>query len=180
MSKKDKSLSNVTLSKSKSAEIDSSIRTIKKVVIFFLIIFTAVGIYLVKQSKEKTDDKNLVGYTLKNEKLVDNCSLVSVEGFYLGKGVLKGEVHYIFQVEKNGEKSNNVDVTEKELEVVYVSSNNSAEKPGTVKAYTRTYTKEDKNKVLKTQSRYFYKAYIPQGTIKDCGELTTDSENSDE
>ncbi|MTK13196.1 MAG: hypothetical protein F8N39_14285 [Clostridiaceae bacterium] len=180
MSKKDKSLSNVTLSRSKSAEIDSSIRTIKKVVIFFLVIFTAVGIYLVKQSKEKKDDKNLVGYTLKNEKLVDSCNLVSVEGFYLGKGVLKGEVHYIFQAEKNGEKSNNIDVTEKELEIVYVPSNNSAEKPGTVKAYTRTYTKEDKTKGLKTQNRYFYKVYIPEGTIKDCGELTTASENSDE
>ena len=179
MRNKNKSLNNVTLSTSKSAELDSSVRKITKVVILILVIFIAIVIYIAKQSKEKKDDKNLVGYTVKKEQLVDICNLVSIEGFYLGKGTLKGEVHYIFQVEKDGEKSNNVDATEKDIEIIYVSSNNSIEKPGTVKAYARTYTKEDKNKGLKTQDRYFYKVYISNGTIKDCGELTTDSESSD-
>lgn len=180
MSKKNNPLSNVTLSKLKSAEIDSSIRKIKKIVIFVLVIFIAIGIYISKQSKEKKDDKNLVGYSVKKEQLVDTCNLASVEGFYLGKGVLKGEVHYIFQAEKNGQKSNNVDVTDKDIEIIYVSSDSAAEKTGTVKAYARTYTKEDKNKGLKTQNRYFYKVYISDGTIKDCGELTTDPVSSDE
>lgn len=179
MSNKKDSLSNITLSKSKSAQIDKSMRTIKKVVIFFsllfLVLLTILTIYSNKQAKEKQDEKNLVGYTLKNEQLVDTCNLVPIEGFYLGKGVLKGEVHYIFQGEKNGQKSNNIDATEKEVEIIYVTSDNSKEKPGTVKAYARAYTKEDKNKVLKTQDRYFYKIYIPENTIKDCGELTTDS-----
>lgn len=180
MSNKDKSLSNITLSKSKSAELDSSIRKIKKAAVFLLVILITVTIYISNKSKEKDDDKNLVGYTLKNEQLVDTCNLVSVEGSYLGKGILDGEVHYIFQAEKNGQKSNNVDATEKEIEIVYVPSSNSTEKPGTVKAYARTYTKEDKNKGVKTQNRYFYKIYIPNNTIKDCGELTTESESSDE
>lgn len=184
MSNKNKSLSNVKLSRSKSAELDSSMRTIKKVVIsfslFFLILLITISIYSSKQSKEKEDDKNLVGYTLKNEQLVDTCNLVPVEGFYLGTGTLNGEVHYIFQAEKNGEKSNNVDITEKDIELVYVTSNNSTEKPGTVKAYSRTYTKESKNKAVKTQNRYFYKVYIPTGTTKYCGELTTDSQSSDD
>ncbi len=184
MSNEKDSLSNVTLIKSKSAELDKSMRTIKKIVIsislFFLFLTIALVMYSNKQKNEKQDEKNLVGYTLKHEQLVDTCKLVSVEGFYLGKGVLNGEVHYIFQAEKNGQKSNNMDVTEKDIEITYVTSNNSTEKPGTVKAYARTYTKEDKNKVLKTQDRYFYKVYIPKDTIKDCGELTTDSEKNEE
>jgi len=175
MGKKRKSLSNVTLSKSKSAKKDRPKSKIKKIVIFLLVILIPLSIYMAKQSKEKKNDKNLVGYTIKKEQLVDTCNLVSVEGFYLGKGVLKDEVHYIFQAEKNGEKSDNIDVTATDIEIIYVSSNNSTEKPGTVKAYSRTYAKEDKNKGLKTQTRYFYKVYIPEGTIKDCGELTTDS-----
>lgn len=172
MSNKYKSINNVK--SFNSAIADSSMKKLKKIIIIFLVILIPVTIYLAKQSKEKKDDKNLVGYTVKNEQLVDTCNLVSIEGFYLGKGTLKGDIHYIFQAEKNGEKSNNIDATDKDIEIIYVSSNNSTEKPGTVKAYTRTYAKEDKNKGLKTQNRYFYKVYIPDNAIKDCGKLTTD------
>lgn len=184
MSNKKDSLSNVTLVKSKSAQLDKSMRTLKKVVIsislFVLFLTISLVMYSNKQNKEKQDEKNLVGYTLKHEQLVDTCDLVTVEGFYLGKGVLNGEVHYIFQAEKNGEKSNNIDASDKDIEIIYVTSSTPTEKPGTVKAYSRTYTKEDKTKGLKTQNRYFYKVYIPKDTIKDCGELTTDSGKNEE
>lgn len=183
MSKKKDSLSNVSLTKFRSAEIDKSMRRIKNVVIsislFFLFLTIALVIYSNKQAKEKQNEKNLVGYTLKYEELVDTCDLVPVEGFYLGRGALKDEIHYIFQGEKNGYKSNNIDVPEMQIEIIYVPSSNSTEKPGTVKAYARTYTKIDKNKGLKTEKRYFYKVYIPKGTIKDVGKLVNDSESND-
>lgn len=174
MGKKNKSLNNVMLSTSVSAERDRSMRKIKKILIFLLVIFIPLSIYLIKQSKEKKDDRNLVGYTVKKEQLVDACNLVSVEGYYLGKGVLNGDTHYIFQVEKDGQISDNVDAVAADIEIIYVSSNNSTEKPGTIKAYSRTYTKTEKNKDTKTKNRYFYKVYIPDGTIKDCGKLTKD------
>lgn len=33
---------------------------------------------------------------------------------------------------------------------------------------------------LQKTSRHLYKAYIPEGTIKDCSELTTASENTED
>jgi hypothetical protein len=147
--------------------------------IFFIVIFIFSIVYGQKQSSERENDKNLVGYTVQNEKLVDSCNLVNVEGFYLGKGVLNGQVHYIFQGQKNNEKSNNIDVIDKLIEIIYVTSSDTTDKPGTVKAYTKNYVKKDKDgKVIKSQQRYFYKVYIPQNSIKDCGELTKSSDDS--
>lgn len=195
MSNDDKSLNSVNLKNLKLKKKPDSKTPLYAAItflsLFLLIIFISIAVYTHKQNKEKENDKNLVGYALQKEELVDSCNLVPVEGFYLGKGTLTGEVHYIFQVEKNGEKSKNTDVTEKEIEINYVDKNDTGntpnsnsivkEKPGTIKAFVRTYTKQDKNeKNIKKQSRYFYKVFISQNTIKDCGNLSTDSENNED
>lgn len=195
MSNDDKSLNSVNLKNLKLKKKPDSKTPLYAAItflsLFLLIIFISIAVYTHKQNKEKENDKNLVGYALQKEELVDSCNLVLVEGFYLGKGTLNGEVHYIFQAEKNGEKSKNMDVTEKELEINYVDKNDTGntansnsilkEKPGTIKAFARTYTKQDKNeKNIKRQSRYFYKVFISQNTIKDCGNLSTDSENNED
>lgn len=195
MSNDDKSLNSVNLKNLKSKKNPDSKTPLYAAItflsLFLLIIFISIAVYTHKQNKEKENDKNLVGYALQKEELVDSCNLVPVDGFYLGKGTLNGEVHYIFQAEKNGEKSKNMDVTEKEIEINYVDKNDTGntansnsivkEKPGTIKAFARTYTKQDKNeKNIKRQSRYFYKVFISQNTIKDCGNLSTDSENNED
>ncbi len=149
------------------------------ILVLLIFIFVLLGIYGEKKFKERENDKNLIGYTIQSEKLVDSCNLVNVEGFYLGKGVLNGQVHYIFQGQKNNEKSNNIDVIDKQIEIIYVTSSDTTNKPGTVKAYANNYIKKDKDgKVIKSQQRYFYKAYITQNSIKDCGELTKSSDDS--
>lgn len=152
-------------------------RTVIKVILCILAILVIVGIYGQRKYKQRQDEKNLVGYTVQNEKLVDSCNLVNVEGFYLGKGTLDGQTHYIFQAEKNNQKSENIDVIDKQVDIYYVDYSNTLDKPGTVKAYATDYVKKDKSgKVIKTQQRYCYKVYIPQNSIKDCGELTTSDE----
>lgn len=152
-------------------------RTVIKVIVCILAILVMVGIYGQRKYKQRQDEKNLVGYSVQNEKFVDSCNLVNVDGFYLGKGTLDGQTHYIFQAEKNNQKSENIDVIDKQVDIYYVDYSNTLDKPGTVKAYATDYVKKDKNgKVIKTQQRYCYKVYIPQNSIKNCGELTTSDE----
>lgn len=171
MSKKNEIISTKLYEQDKKKYINKHIMI--KVILCILAILIIIGIYGQTKYKERQNDKNLVGYTVQNEKLVDTCNLVNIEGFYLGKGTLNEKVHYIFQGEKNNEKSNNIDVIDKQVEIHYVDSSNSLDKPGTVKAYATDYVKKDKNgKIIKTQKRYYYKVYIPQNSIKDCGELT--------
>lgn len=132
---------------------------------FAVILCIIVGILI----KNNYDEKHLIGYTLQNEELVDNCDLVKVEGFYLGKGSFKDATHYIFQAKKDGDVSNNMDVTSDQIKISYTTDGTTS---GKVEAFSRTYVKNGmfRNKV----QRYFYKVYIPKGTIKDCGELTDD------
>lgn len=152
-------------------------RTVIKFIVCILAILIMVGIYGQRKYKQRQDEKNLVGYSVQNEKFVDSCNLVNVDGFYLGKGTLDGQTHYIFQAEKNNQKSENIDVIDKQVDIYYVDYSNTLDKPGTVKAYAKDYVKKDKNgKVIKTQQRYCYKVYIPQNSIKNCGELTTSDE----
>lgn len=151
-----------------------------KIMISVIVLFLIVLLFIIwaVDKRNKENQKNLVGYTLQHEQLVDTCNLVNVDGFYLGKGTLDGELHYIFQVEKNNEKSNNIDVPDKQIDIYYVTSSDTTDKPGTVKAYTRDYVKKDKNaKIVKTAQRYYYKVYITQNSIKDCGTLTSSSDD---
>lgn len=174
----DKNNLNINLTKMKKLQcVEKEDNIAKKVLIgfgIFLIIVILVAVMFVsKINKEKENEKNLVGYILKEEQLVDSCNLVNMENYYLGKGILKGETRYIFQGEKNGQKTDNIDITDKDIEINYVSKDSTIEKPGTVKAFARTYIKRNKEgKVIKKQDRYFYKVYIPKDTIKDCGELS--------
>lgn len=154
-----------------------------KILIYIIIVFIIFSTFIAwaVNKKNKEDEKNLVGYTLQHEQLVDGCNLVNVGGFYLGKGSLDGEVHYIFQAEKNNKKSNNIDVPANQIDIYYVTSSDTVNKPGTVKAYVRDYVKKDKNgKIIKTAGRYYYKVYITQSSIKDCGTLTTSNDSSDD
>lgn len=59
-------------------------------------------------------------YSLKSETLVDTCNLSSVDGFYVGKGILDGETHYIFQADKDGKKSQNIDTTAEFVDIEYL------------------------------------------------------------
>lgn len=138
---------------------------------FVVILSIIVGILL----KNNYDEKHLIGYTLENEEPVDNCDLVKVEGFYLGKGSFKDATHYIFQAKKDGDVSDNMDVTSDEIKINYTTDPNNS---GKVEAFSRTYVK---NGIFKKEvQRYFYKVSIPKGTIKDCGELTNDSNSDDD
>lgn len=137
---------------------------------FVVILCIIVGILI----KNNYDEKHLIGYTLQNEESVDNCDLVKVEGFYLGKGTFKDATHYIFQAKKDGDISNNMDVTSDQIKINYTTDANNS---GKVEALSRTYVK---NGIFKKEvKRYFYKVYIPKGTIKDCGELTNDDDDSE-
>jgi|GEM_PF-2813790 len=132
---------------------------------FVVVLCIIVGIVI----KNNYDEKHLIGYTLQNEESVDNCDLVKVEGFYLGKGSFKNATHYIFQAKKDGDVSNNIDVTSDQIKITYTTDTKNS---GKVEAFSRTYIK---NGIFKKEvQRYFYKVYIPKGTIKDCGELTND------
>ncbi|WPC41404.1 hypothetical protein [Clostridium sp. JS66] len=175
MSKKNKFTSTKLYQQNNKKSINK--RTVIKVIVCILAILAVVGIYGQRKYKQRQDEKNLVGYTVQNEKFIDSCNLVNVDGFYLGKGTLDGQTHYIFQAEKNNQKSENIDVIDKQVDIYYVDYSNTLDKPGTVKAYATDYVKKDKNgKVVKTQQRYCYKVYIPQNSIKNCGELTTSDE----
>lgn len=138
---------------------------------FVVVLCIIVSILL----KNNYDEKHLIGYTLQNEEPVDNCKLVKVEGFYLGKGTFKDSTHYIFQAAKDGDVSDNMDVTSDQIKINYTTDESNS---GTVEALSRTYVK---NSIFKKEvKRYFYKVSIPKGTIKDCGELTNNNDNDDD
>lgn len=163
----------------------------KKIVQLLLIVLLSLTFF---GCKENTDD--VTGYTIKGETCVDTADLVPVDGYYVGKGSLNGSDHYIFQVQKDGKVSDNVDALDSFVEINYIdgpatktnSDTNKTQTAATsnasqnqqnikpyVKAFYRTYEKDGHEK-----GKYAYKLYITHNSIKDCGQLSNSNDNSDD
>jgi hypothetical protein len=111
----------------------------------------------------------LEGYTQTAEELVEEANLVDIEGYHVGTGTLNGIVHARFQAEKNGQVSNTIDVTKKFFNIVYTdNAGNEAYKnlQGKVKAYKRTYKKDNDEK-----THFYYVLYTTNDKVTDVGKL---------
>jgi hypothetical protein len=111
------------------------------------------------------------GYTPINEEFVEEAGLVDIEGFYAGTGVLNGITHVRFVAEKDGKQTATIDVTKRFYNIVDTDTASAEDKQmeGKVKAYKRTYQKDNDVK-----THYYYVLYSSKNKVKDIGELSTD------
>lgn len=144
------------------------------ILIIFVIILAGFA-----QSCDINNEKHveaLEGYTQVDEKLVEEADLVDVDGFFAGEGSLNGINHIRFQAKKDNQISDTIDVTTKFYTIYFTDTSSAADKTlssmnGKVKAYQRTYKKDEDIK-----THYFYEIYLSKDKLKDCGELSADSE----
>ncbi|ADL53049.1 hypothetical protein [Clostridium cellulovorans] len=130
------------------------------IVVIVLLIITASIIFLIRSSNQKKERTATYTQTLSME-----ANLVEVEGYYVGEGKLDGVKHYIFQVEKDGEKSSDIDVSDMYAELIYVEENSdNKDKLGKVIAYERTYSDNKKH--------FYYEIYVTKDKVTDIGELS--------
>lgn len=139
----------------------------------FLSIFIIVLIGLV-QGCDINNVKHieaLEGYVQTDEKLVEEADLVDIDGFFAGEGILNDIKHIRFQAKKADEISDTIDATSKFYTIYYTDTTGTADKNltsmnGKVKAYLRTYKKDNDIK-----THYYYAIYLNKDKLKDCGDL---------
>jgi hypothetical protein len=146
----------------------------RRLIIVISIVFTLLFIVGVFASCENVKHvEAMEGYTQIKEEFIEEASLVDIEGFYAGTGELNGITHLRFVAEKNGIRTDTVDVTKRFFSIIYTDSDtaNAQDKKleGRVKAYKRTY---EKDKDVKTH--YYYVLYSSKSKIKDVGELASE------
>lgn len=144
----------------------------RRLIIVISIVFTLLFIVGVFASCENVKHvEAMEGYIQIKEEFIEEASLVDIEGFYAGTGELNGITHLRFVAEKNGIRTDTVDVTKRFFSIVYTDTANSEDKKleGRVKAYKRTY---EKDKDVKTH--YYYVLYLSKSKIKDVGKLASE------
>lgn len=109
----------------------------------------------------------LEGYTQVAEEFVEEANLVNIEGYHVGTGTLNGITHARFQAEKNGQVSSTIDVTKKFFNIAYTDENEAYKNlEGKVKAYKRTYKKDNDEK-----THFYYVLYTTRDKVNDLGKL---------
>lgn len=139
----------------------------------YILILVAVTIVVLISSLSSCDRTKhveaLEGYTQVSEQFIEEANLVDIEGYHVGTGKLNGITHARFQVEKNGQVSSTIDVTKKFFNIVYTNdygNENYKSLEGKVKAYKRTYKKENDEK-----THFYYVIYTTRDKVNDLGEL---------
>lgn len=103
---------------------------------------------------------------------VGEAKLVSNDGYTVGAAVKGGIIHYIFQVEQDGQTSVDTDVAETYCKVVDINSDDAyKDMMDKVFAYERTY--EDGTK------HFYYEIYTIDSAIANLGELPEKQEDSE-
>lgn len=135
----------------------------------FVIIMIAVG--ALSSCERVKHVEALEGYTMTQEQLVEQADLVLIEGYYAGIGKLNGIDHLRFQAQKDGQITDTIDVTSKFYKIIYtdepsLTDKNLSSMNGKVKAYVRTYKKDDD---VKTHN--YYEVYADKDKINNIGKL---------
>jgi hypothetical protein len=138
-------------------------------VVMILVISIIILIGALSSCERVKHIEALEGYTQVSEEFLEEANLVDIEGYQVGTGTLNGITHARFQVEKSGQVSTTIDVTQKFFKIVYANEyGNEAYKDlnGKVKAYKRTYKKDNDE-----QTHFYYVLYTTRDKVNDVGKL---------
>lgn len=156
-----------TLERGKSA-VNSKISIALAALFIFIIIMFTIG--TLSSCQKVIHVEALEGYTQTEEEFMEEANLVNIDGYYAGTGTLNNIVHVRFQAEKDGQTSDTIDATKKFFNIVYTDETQNAQYKnleGKVKAYKRTYKKDNEVK-----THYYYVIYSSKDKVKDVGKLS--------
>lgn len=132
----------------------------KKYLILMILTLFITALFTGCAEKPKEPEKVL---TYK-QTFVEEANLVLIDNYWVGKGKFDEITRYRFQVEKDGQKSADIDVSDLHCKIIYIEDQpDKKDKLGKVLAYKREYSDG--------VTRFAYELYVSKDKVKDLGEL---------